>query len=171
MSELEDCVKTDTIRLLAKKRAINNRLVLIGCLASIAIVVLLATWLMWAGYASLDAERNLQTTLYAIQLIDRFVNENKRWPTSWMELQSCQSPEKLVIGDISLMFGPWPESADEVKKRVDIDFRPDLYKVAHQDVMEFEAIKPVGRHYPYRDYGFIQQLQKSIQNCIQIHAK
>jgi len=171
MSEHEGGVEADKIHLLTKERSNTRPWILVGCLIAVVAAISYLGLIIWGGLASLDAERNLQSTLFVIQLVDKFVIENKRWPASWVELQSCKPPEKLAMGDVSLMFGPWPESADEVKKRVVVDFQPDLRKVAHQDVIEFESIKPDGRHYPYRDYGFIQQLQKSMRNCIQISAK
>jgi hypothetical protein len=132
-------------------------------LRSLVALVLLAlgsgAWMVYRGIAaSLQAERTLQATLFAIRLVDQFVAENGRWPHSWAEL------EKLVVTDDSP--DPWPTSSPEIRRRVSIDFDADPLEIAAQDAKSFTAIKPVGPHYEYRDYGFVPSLQATIRRTV-----
>jgi len=65
--------------------------------------------------------------------------------------------------DFTSFIGPWPESVEEVKRRVYINFQPDLKEIAHQDRYAFDAIKPIGPHYEYRGYGDVDGLQETLR--------
>lgn len=138
-----------------------------GCCASgVIAIILIAGVIMWSVHVSLDAERNLHSTRFVIRLVEQFVNDNQRWPTSWKELEATNSPRHIQSDQLAAMFGPWPACAQEVEQRVVIDFQPDLKAVTRQDRMDFVAIKPKGRHYEYRDYGDVDELLRTLSLSI-----
>jgi hypothetical protein len=117
---------------------------------------------------SLESEENLHATLFTIRLVDQFVSKRGRWPRSWAELEAMKmrnEPPSSALGetDVIRIGGAhgydWPAVSAEMQKRVFIDFQADPREMAEQDVMKFEAIRPIGPHYPYRSYGFIESLQ------------
>ena len=57
----------------------------------------------------------------------------------------------------------WPESSSTMQQRVKIDFAADLHEISEQDRMTFDAIKPIGPCYEYRDYGIVDSLQQTIK--------
>jgi len=65
-------------------------------------------WMAYRGVTvSLEAERNLHATLFAVRLVEQFVSEQRRWPRSWEELESLPTADEL--------FGrSWPAAAEEV---------------------------------------------------------
>ncbi len=69
----------------------------------------------------------------------------------------------LPQDQLTAIVGPWPNCAEEVKRRVYINFQPDLKEIAHQDRYAFDAIKPIGRHYEYRGYGDVDELQQTMK--------
>ena len=56
----------------------------------------------------------------------------------------------------------WPAQSAHVQKYVAIDFGADVEVIISQNPMAFEAIKPIGRNYGYRDYGFVEPLQETL---------
>ena len=151
-----------TIQLPKKKSRIEGIVFVVGlCLLLIVIGVI---WIaIRAGYAALDAEKTMQTCRRVARLVEQFVSENRRWPASWKELEATKLPIEDQQKDFTSFIGPWPESAEEVKRRVYINFQPDLKEIAHQDRYAFEAIKPIGRHYEYRGYGDVDGLQETLR--------
>src|SRR5260370_13272507 len=105
---------------------------------------------------SLEAEKNLHSAIFAIRLVDHFVSEHGRWPRSWAELE-----EAPFDGDL---FGNgWPAASAEVQRHVQIEFEADPREVARQDPMSFNAIRPIGPYFEYRDYCDVQSLQVTIR--------
>jgi tetratricopeptide (TPR) repeat protein len=130
------------------------------------------TYVLYLGIStSLQAEENLHATLFTIRLVEQFVHEKERWPSGWDELEGLPFPNSApspLSGELSVVrIGgqhgyEWPGQADHLKRRVLIDFQPDLKAVAIQNPMEFTAIKPIGSYCEYRDYGFVQSLQLTL---------
>lgn len=58
----------------------------------------------------------------------------------------------------------WPAHSQHLQRCVKIDFLGDTKSIANQDAMDFEAIKPIGPTYEYRDYGIVQSLQKTLRS-------
>ena len=56
-----------------------------------------------------------------------------------------------------------------MQRRVEIDFNADLNDIAEQNSMTFDAIKPIGPFYEYRDYGIVDSLQQTILECLEKH--
>jgi len=65
--------------------------------------------------------------------------------------------------EFTSLIGRWPDCAEEAKRRIHIDFQPDLKEIVHQDRYAFEAIKPIGRHFEYRGYGEVDNLQETLR--------
>jgi hypothetical protein len=60
----------------------------------------------------------------------------------------------------------WPARSQIVRERVFIDFHADPEQIARQDPMKFDAIKPIGPFYEYRDYEAVPSLQSTLQKAI-----
>lgn len=140
-----------------------------GCAGGLVAIILIVCIFSWSIHISLDAERNLEATRFVIRLVEKFVKNNKRWPASWQELEALKPPNHLQSEQLAAMFGPWPGCAEEVKKRVTINFQADVKDIVSRDRMVFEAIKPNGRHYEYRDYGDVDELQRTLRQYILSH--
>jgi hypothetical protein len=117
----------------------------------------LGAWLVYRGVStSLQAEANLHYSLDALQIVERFVTQNGRWPRSWAELESVDMRDGQFDRD-------WPRVSADMQQWVEIDFGADPLDVARQDRMNFSAIKPKGPYYEYRDYGYVDRLQDAIR--------
>ena len=124
---------------------------------------------------SINAEKNLHATLFAIRLVESFVGEHGRWPASCEELEGLTFPPTVPRPAHGLAPGivriggaqqyAWPAEANEVRSRVEIDFQVDAATVANQDPQQFTAIKPIGPFYEYRHYGFVTSLQQSLREA------
>ena len=116
-----------------------------------------ATMAYLGAVESLEAEKTLHSTIFVIRLVEQFVNDQKRWPRSWEELESLDPhPENDRY--------EWPAASKELQKRVSIDFDADPSRIAEQPSMSFTAIKPIGPYYEYRDYAWVPSLQRTIRN-------
>ena len=59
----------------------------------------------------------------------------------------------------------WPAESPRIQERVTIDFAADANEIVSQDPMEFQAIRPNGAYYEYRDYGAVESLQDTLKNA------
>lgn len=120
---------------------------------------------MYVAYRSITsalwAENNLHTMCYVVGLIDQFVTERGHWPKSWEELQGFPYEGDRIPGK-------WPNNAVEVKRRTIIDFEPNLQLTATQDRMQFDAVKPIGPTFEWRDYGDVAKLQATLKQKLKI---
>jgi hypothetical protein len=140
----------------------HNRLV-----TKVLIVVLLSGvsiggWMIYRGISvSLEAEYNLHATIFTIRLVEQFVTEQGRWPSSWEEL------ERLSVPNDRLCWGQaWPNVSAEVQKRVLINFHVDPKEIAAQQPNTFDAIKPIGAYYEYREYPYVRSLQGAVRKSL-----
>lgn len=60
----------------------------------------------------------------------------------------------------------WPAESAEIQKRVQVDFQAEPDVIVHQDPRAFEAIKPIGPYYEYRQYGFVESLQIGLARSV-----
>jgi hypothetical protein len=157
---------TDQTTQLPKKKSWKDRIVLVAGLCLLLVVIGVIGIFIRAAYAALDAEKTMQTCRRVARLVEQFVSENRRWPASWKELEATKLPTEDQQKDFTSFIGPWPESVEEVKRRVHIDFQPDLKEIAHQDRYAFEAIKPIGHHFEYRGYGDVDGLQETLRSRV-----
>ena len=104
--------------------------------------------------SSLHAERTLHSINLSTVVVDRFIQQEQRWPKSWDDLRSVQAV------DAPSMYS-WPEDAETVREFVAIDFDANVLTVASQTADDFDAIKPIGSYYPYKKYGYVDSLIES----------
>ena len=117
---------------------------------------------------------NLDATLFTIRLCEQFVHKYGRWPKSWSELEQVSfhsdapSPlhGELTVVRIGGSHGyDWPTRSPHLRECVTLDFAADANTIINQDPMEFEAIKPNGPCFEYRDYGFVDSLQDTLKKA------
>jgi hypothetical protein len=118
---------------------------------------------------SLRAEKNLHSTEFAIRLVDQFVFEKGRWPRSWQELEQLRFPGTNPSPLNSRLPGwssDWPRGLREC---VSIDFQADPAVVAQQDPTTFDAVRPIGPCYEYRD--FVPSLQETLKKVTKLSGE
>jgi hypothetical protein len=143
-------------------------------LGRFAMVLLIAAfcvggWIVYISIStSLQAERTLHATRFTICLVEQFVHDKGRWPTSWDELERfpfpSNTPSSLNAND---NIYEWPGKAKQVKECVAINFQIDQSVVANQDPTDFTAIFPIGPCYEFRDNGFLPALQRTLRTAIE----
>lgn len=141
----------------------------------LVVALIAGTWVLYSGIAvSLQAEENLHATLFAIRLVEQFVHERGRWPESWAQLEELKFPadapspsnNRLNVVRIGGSHGfDWPAQSSHLQQCTVIDFAIDTAVVVNQDPLQFEAIRPIGPHYEYRDYGFVESLQETLKQA------
>jgi hypothetical protein len=147
-------------------------------LAGLVVVALLVgAWMFYAGIsASLQAEENLHATLFTIRLVEQYVHEYGRWPQSWREIEQmpfrgeAPSPlnNKLNVIRIGGSHGyDWPAQSAHIRERVIIDFAANTTVIMNAAPTQFQAIRPDGPCYEYRDYGFVESLQETLRRAQQ----
>jgi len=130
---------------------------------SLAALLLIAFSYGASVYYSISTSLHAEMTLHAINLVtvvvDRFVQQENRWPKSWDDLQVVRAV------DVPSCYS-WPDDAETLRDFVAIDFDADLTTLGSQTVEEFDAIGPTGAYYPYKDYGFIQALIENAKTVV-----
>ena len=102
------------------------------------------------------ARKTLRVTLVAVDLLKAYAEQTGgEWPRSWDDLQAVPPVRE---GDIA-----WPDDRAEFEKRVYIDFQADPQVIAQQKPEEFEAVKPIGSYFEFRDRGSVAALIKLLQ--------
>jgi hypothetical protein len=115
----------------------------IACVAVAYVVLGIST--------SAEAEKTLHAINLTTVVVERFVDQEGRWPQSWNEL-------RLVTAASAPSMYEWPKHAKELSTYVTIDFQAKLDEVAASSTDDFDAILPVGAHYSYRDRGYVKTL-------------
>ena len=147
----------------------------LGCIVVVAAILGVVGFGAWSVYqgvtVSVQAEKNLHSTLFVIRLVNQYVQEHGRWPHSWAELEAMpfgsESPRSGAPGTNVVRIGgamtfKWPGQSREIQECVAIDFAANEADVITQDVVEFRPIHPIGAYYPYWKYGFIEELQDTL---------
>lgn len=166
---------------MSRRFRFSLRTLFIAAVIAVALIIIVSGGhTIYVGIStSLRAEENLHSTLFVVRLVERFVSERKRWPSSWEDLESlaCQSdPPEPGNGQLSVVrIGgqrgfDWPAASRELQKHVFVDFAADPAAIAAQDPTAFSAIKPIGPHFEYRGYGFVESLQQTIRDVTDDHA-
>jgi hypothetical protein len=124
----------------------------------VVIAAMVAGFCIYQGVsASLHAEHVLHAALLTVQLLDEYVVLNDgQWPHSWSDL------EKLPPKHRGGMFS-WPEDSTDVQKYVELDFSANPQNLAKQSANQFDAVRPIGPYYEFKDYGSVEALLKSIR--------
>lgn len=149
-------------------------------IAVVLIIIVAGGHAVYVGIStSLRAEENLHATLFVVRLVERFVSERKRWPSSWEDLDALACPSdppepgngQLSVVRIGGQRGfDWPAASSELQKHVFVDFAANPETIAAQDPRAFSAIKPIGPYFEYHGYGFVQSLQQTIRDVADDHA-
>jgi hypothetical protein len=106
---------------------------------------------VYLGISALQAEKSPHSVNLVTAVVDRFIQQEKRWPTSWDELRAINAV------DVPSMYS-WPDDSEAVHELVVINFDADLTKIAAQTAEDFDAIRPIGACYPYKHYGYVDSL-------------
>jgi hypothetical protein len=115
-----------------------------------------AVWSMCE--AAFHAENALHATNEACDLANRYVQQhNGAWPRSWHDLEQIKCPP----GTFNMF--PWPEKSAELQQFAAIDFTADPDQLAKQTTADFEAIKPIGPYFPYKQDGCVASLLESLR--------
>lgn len=159
----------------------KRRIVVMVCLAIfVGLVLMCINFAIKVIHRAGEAEQNLHATLLVIGLVEKFVEEHRKWPKSWEELEEWKvdgvrvEPQKERTNVIRIggaMQYEWPSSSPEIRKRVLIDFHATLNEMSKQQPREFRAIQPNGECYDYRIYGYIKSLQDTIRKAIDTKAE
>jgi hypothetical protein len=96
---------------------------------------------VYLGISALQAEKSLHAVNLITAVVDRFIQQEGRWPTSWDELRTINAI------DIPSMYS-WPDDSEAVRELVVINFDVDLTRIAAQTAEDFDAIRPMGPCYP-----------------------
>ncbi len=146
--------------------------------------ILLAGGIAYFDYLEKEAWRNGAATIATIRLVDHYVEENGRWPSSWRDLESVTlRMAPLVSGDddaepdqsvgdseyFRYQDWNWPEASPEFQRRVHIDFNavPSLIVLMDGQRFVFNAIQPTGSVGEYYDIADdVKALQKTIRQHI-----
>ena len=60
----------------------------------------------------------------------------------------------------------WPHDSLAVQQYVEVDFAADPHRLAKQTADEFEAVRPIGPYYPFKDRGSVEALLASIRERV-----
>ena len=117
----------------------------VGC-AALVVILFLVVSIYWIGAsAAYDAEHALWATCAASAASEEYVSRNRKWPTSWEELESVSATVGTVYS--------WPDDSAEIREYVDVDFGMSLSDVADQNPDDFRAIRPkVPAYQAYRHH-------------------
>jgi hypothetical protein len=127
-------------------------------IASGAVVVVLAGgWCLYQGVsASNHAEHVLHAALLTVQLLEEHVVQHHgEWPRSWADLEALP-PRRWGMFE-------WPKDSRDVQRYVAVDFSADPKRLAKQTADEFNAVRPIGPYYPFKDRGSVESLLKAIR--------
>ena len=124
-------------------------------LSLVAVVAILRVgYLVYASRRALVASHTTVFGRVAVHYVAQYVRENNgRWPRSWDDLKSLQSPP--IVFERS---DP-AEMLETCRKRVEIDFGAVPHVLASQSVQEFDSIRPLNGHgLDYRESWDIDML-------------
>jgi hypothetical protein len=126
----------------------------------IVAVGLAICWSLYQGVsASLHAERGLHASLLTVQLLEDYVvRHDGEWPHSWTDLEGLP-PRQWAWYE-------WPKDSREVQRFVAVDFSADPRRLAMEGIEEFDAVRPIGPFYPFKDYGSVESLLGSLRERI-----
>ncbi len=131
------------------------------------------SFILWAVYTAYTLADHAERALHAVNLttvaVERYVDRERKWPKSWEDLATINTVDGSGIGIYS-----WPADHDWIKQYVTVDFHADPNILAKQTVEEFDAVKPIGVYYPYKQDGHIATLIETLRRTTpdrQAHAR
>jgi hypothetical protein len=121
----------------------------------LVIVALVGGYCLYRGVsASFRAEHVLHAALLTVELLeDHITSHHGTWPQSWTDLEALPPRERGMFR--------WPHDSRDIQKYVAIDFSADVRQIAKQSIDDFDAVHPIGPHYPFKDYGSVESLIKT----------
>jgi hypothetical protein len=123
-----------------------------ACAFTLLLGLCFILWLVYTAYSLSDhAERALHAVNLTTVVVEKCVDREGKWPKSWEDLATVRTDNSRGIYS-------WPTDCDEIKLLVTVDFHADPRVLAKQTVEEFDAIKPIGACYPYKQDGHIAAL-------------
>jgi hypothetical protein len=121
-------------------------------------LVLALCGVAWVVYECISMADHAEHALHAIDLItvvvDKYVDKKGEWPASWEDLTTVSSHNAMYS---------WPEDREKLRLYVSVDFAADRAKLAKQSVEEFDAIRPIGPFYPYKQHGYVEDLIETLR--------
>jgi hypothetical protein len=132
-----------------------KKLIFRGCVVTL---VLALCGVAWVVYECISMADHAEHALHAIDLItvvvDKYVDKKGEWPASWEDLTTVSSHNAMYS---------WPEDREKLRLYVSVDFAADRAKLAKQSVEEFDAIRPIGPFYPYKQHGYVEDLIETLR--------
>ena len=134
-----------------------HRYLLPGFLTCLAVLLAGGLWIAYDVCSiSIQAEYAVHAVNLVTVVVDKYVDETGKWPASWGELATVSSVNHWAMYS-------WPEDLEKVQRYVSVDFDADPASLAKQSVNEFDAIKPIGPCYPYKEDGFVAALIETLR--------
>ncbi len=135
----------------------TKRRLVVGCFLCVA---LLLGGGIWIAYQAVSVSIQAECALHAVNLttvvVDKYVAREGKWPRSWDDLRTVSSVNAPTMYS-------WPEDWQKVRLYVTVDFDADPATLATQTVEEFDAIRPIGPSYPYKQYGHVADLLNTLK--------
>lgn len=126
----------------------------VGILLAGAIVLAGAVLVYQAITVSLQAENTLHANYLVLAVVTSHLEkDNTEWPRSWDELMAAVPNQERGMY-------AWPKDLEELQQRVRIDFSLTVAQVSAMDPIDFNAVAPIGPHYPIGE-GAVEQLLKA----------
>jgi hypothetical protein len=128
-----------------------------GLVAVVLIAALLGNLCFYKGVSdSLHAEHVLHAALLTVQLLDDYVaSHGGEWPKSWANLEDLPPREWGMF--------EWPKDSHEVQTYVEVDFTADPKELAKQTPVEFDAVRPIGPYYPFKERWQVEALLETLR--------
>jgi hypothetical protein len=127
-------------------------------LAVVIIAVLVGAFCVYQGVStSLHAEHVFHAAILTVQVLDEYVAQHDgQWPRSWRALEQLPPKQRVSMYE-------WPQDSQEVKKYVTVDFSANPQRLAKQTPAEFDAVRPIGPYYPFKDSWQVKTLLDTIR--------
>lgn len=137
----------------------SNRMRRIVRVAAFIALILagVAGWCVYQGVsASVHAEYVLHAALLTVQLLEEYVVQHDgAWPRSWSDLETIPPRERGLFD--------WPKDSREVQRYVEIDFSANPERLAKQGIEGFDAVRPIGPYYGFKDSHEVKALLKALR--------
>lgn len=135
----------------------TKKLIIRSCVVTLVLTLCGVAWLAYIAYsASIHAEYTLHAVNLVTVVVDKYVDKEGNWPASWEDLTTVSSVNHWAMYS-------WPEDSEKVRRYVTVDFKVDPARLAKQSVEDFDAIKPIGPCYPYKQDGHVASLIETIR--------
>jgi heme A synthase len=108
---------------------------------ALLVLAIIAAVLWQASSVSIEAEKTLHAYHVVLDVVGVYLGEHGgTWPTNWEALMATPTRPTQNMWR-------WPEEAEEMRKRVAIDFSLQTHEVASMSVDNFTAIQMIGPQY------------------------